>query len=184
MPRPASRAGSKSSGCPMTYDIPPGGTTRPNGRVVQGWPPLAGSGSVPPAVDLTFDYDALPSLRTEVRACAIHCGFSDERATDIVIAVHELAANAVRHGGGTGRLRVWRLVRALQCQVDDGDLARSSEEGTTSSPVSVDSLPCEPGHGLSVAQQVADQMQSLSGPGGTSVMITFDLSHVRPGTPE
>lgn len=183
MPRPASPAGSKS-GCPMTYDIPPGRKARPAGRVVQGWPSLAGTGSVPPAVDFTFDYDALPSLRAEVRACAIYCGLSDERATDVVIAVHELAANAVRHGGGTGRLRVWRLVRAWQCQVDDGDLARFSERGTTSSPVSADSLPCEPGHGLSVVQQLADQMQSLSGPGGTSVMITFDLSRVAPGTPE
>lgn len=168
----------------MTYNIPPGRTARPNGRVVQGRPSQAGTGDVPPVVDLTFAYDALPSLRTEVRACAIHSGLSDERATDIVIAVHELAANAVRHGGGTGRLRVWRLVRALQCQIDDGDLARSLEEGTTSSPVSVDSLPCEPGHGLSVVQQLADQMQSLSGPDGTSVMITFDLSHIAPGTPE
>lgn len=184
MLRPASPAGSKSSGCPMTFNPPPGRTARPNGRVVQGWPSLAGTGSVLPAVDLTFDYDALPSLRTEVRACAIRSGLSDERATDVVLAVHELAANAVRHGGGAGRLRVWILVRALQCQVDDGDLARSSDEGTTSSPVSVDSLPCEPGHGLSVVQQLADQMQSRSGTGGTSVMITFDLSHVLPGTPE
>jgi hypothetical protein len=35
----------------------------------------------------------------------------------------------------------------------------------------VNSLPCEPGRGLWVVQQIADQMQSLSGPAGTSVLI-------------
>ena len=37
----------------------------------------------------------------------------------------------------------------------------------------MNSLPSEPGHGLWVAQQLADQMQSLSGPGGTSVLVRF-----------
>ena len=32
---------------------------------------------------------------------------------DVVLAVHELAANAIRHGAGVGRLRVWNLVREL-----------------------------------------------------------------------
>ncbi len=32
-----------------------------------------------------------------------------------------------------------------------------------------------PGHGLWVVRQVADQMQVLSGPYGTSAMVTFDL---------
>ena len=44
---------------------------------------------------------------------------------DVVLAVHELAANAIRHGAGVGRLRVWNLVRELCCQVDDGDPPRS-----------------------------------------------------------
>ena len=30
-------------------------------------------------------------------------------AGDVVLAVHELAANVVCHGGGKGRLRVWHL---------------------------------------------------------------------------
>ena len=172
----------------MTHNVPPGGSAQPYGRAVQGWPSLAGSGNVPPALDLTFDSESLQMLRTKVRACAIHAGFSEDRAADVVLAVHELAANAVRHGGGAGRLRVWKLARALQCQVDDGDLAwslekeahRSSGRKTpprgASGPVSMNPLPVELGHGLSVVQQLADEMQSLSGPDGTIVMITFDLS--------
>lgn len=40
----------------------------------------------------------------------------------------------------------------------------------------MNSLPCVPGHGLWVVQQVADQVRSLSGPRGTSIMVTFGLS--------
>ena len=121
----------------------------------------------------------LQSARAQVRACASHAGFGEDEAEDVVLAVHELAANAVRHGGGAGRLRVWNLAGALYCQVDDGDLMASAgpeadhaglavtEPKGSPDRASMVSLPCEPGHGLWVVQQLADQMQSLSGPGGT-----------------
>jgi len=107
---------------------------------------------------------------------------------DVVLAVHELAANAVRHGGGRGRLRVWSHARGLRCQVDDGGPHGSGQEAdhgeiatagpaNASDPRAVNSLPCEPGHGLWVVQQLTDRMQSLSGSRGTSVMITFDYGY-------
>jgi anti-sigma regulatory factor (Ser/Thr protein kinase) len=131
---------------------------------------------------MTFDSGTLPMLRAEVRTRAVRAGLPDDRAEDLVLAVHELAANSVRHGGGAGRLRVWDLARTLRCQVDDGDRPGAVEPGadragskSASGRMPVNSLPCVPGHGLWVVQQVADQVQSLSGPRGTSVMITFDL---------
>jgi len=66
-------------------------------------------------------------MRTEVLALASQAGLSDDRAGDVVLAVHELAANVVCHGGGKGRLRVWHLAGALYCQVDDGDLIASAD---------------------------------------------------------
>lgn len=81
--------------------------------------------------------------------------------------MHELAANAIVHGAGAGRLRVWNLAGALLCQIDDG----GSDDSGLDNP-----LPCESGHGLWVVRRVADQVQSLSGPAGTSVLIRFDLS--------
>ena len=165
---------------------PPGESTRSsgyNGRVNQGWPEPADT-SEPPIIDLAFDSDGLAALRVQLRACALQVGLSEDRVVDVVLAVHELAANAVRHGGGAGRLRVWSRPGALQCQVDDGGLPGSAEQdadhrdSATATPktTSVNSLPCEPGHGLWVVQQVADRMQSLSGSRGTSVMITFDYT--------
>jgi anti-sigma regulatory factor (Ser/Thr protein kinase) len=156
------------------------------GRVHQRWPEPAEADDASPVLDLRFDSDMLQSARAQVRACASHAGFGEDEAEDVVLAVHELAANAVRHGGGAGRLRVWNLAGALYCQVDDGDLMASAgpeadhgglavtEPKGSPDRASMNSLPCEPGHGLWVVQELANQMQSLSGPGGTSVLVRFD----------
>lgn len=114
----------------------------------------------------------LPTVRAQLRSCVSHVGFPEDQVEDVVLAVHELAANAVYHGGGAGRLRIWNLAGALYCQIDDGDLSKGS-------PAAMNSLPCEHGHGLWVVQQLADEMQALSGPGGTSVLIRFDREATR-----
>jgi anti-sigma regulatory factor (Ser/Thr protein kinase) len=146
------------------------------------------TGNVAPVLDLTFDSGALLTLREEVRECAVQSGIPEDRAEDMVLAIHELAANAVVHDGGAGRLRVWKLATALQCQVDDADLMRfpkagpsrdgmaGIQPGSAPSPVSVDSLPSEKGHGLWLVRKLADQVKTLSGPHGTRVLIAFDLS--------
>jgi anti-sigma regulatory factor (Ser/Thr protein kinase) len=135
-----------------------------------------------------FGSGALLTLREEVRKCAVQSGISEDRAEDVVLAIHELAANAVVHDGGAGRLRVWKLATALQCQVDDADLMRfrkagpsrdgmgGIQPGSASGPVSVDSMPSEKGHGLWVVRKLADRVKTLSGPHGTRVLVAFDLS--------
>ncbi len=129
----------------------------------------AGS-DAPPLLDLAFDSGALYILRAEVLALAGQSGLSDDRAGDVVLAVHELAANVVCHGGGKGRLRVWQLAGALHCQVDDGDLIASADPAAL-----LDPFPELPGHGLWVVRRVANQMQALSGPRGTRVTLIFEL---------
>jgi len=130
----------------------------------------ADGGDVPPLLDLVFDSGALHIVRTEVLALAGQAGLADDRAGDVVLAVHELAANVVCHGGGNGRLRVWHLAGALHCQVDDGDLIASADPAALLAP-----FPELPGHGLWVARRVANQMQALSGPRGTRVTLIFKL---------
>jgi anti-sigma regulatory factor (Ser/Thr protein kinase) len=145
----------------------PDETTGNNGRVHQGWPGPAHADGQPPLLDLSFDAETLHTARSRIRAYATRARIADDRVEDMVLAVHELAANTIRHGGGAGRLRIWELAGALYCQVDDGDATAAFV---------VDSLPCEPGHGLWVARQVADQLRTLSGPGGTCVLVRFDLA--------
>ena len=143
-----------------------------------------------PVADLTFDSGTLPAVRAEVRNHARRAGFSESRIDDMVLAIHELAANAVSHGAGAGRLRIWALSGALQCQVDDGDpLASGDPAGSAaarqggeviamnsaSRTAALSSWPAAPGHGLWVVQQVADQMQIIAGPRGTRAAVIFDL---------
>ena len=155
----------------MSHDGPLGEPAGPAGQ-----PGQAGStfsrtaGGLPPVLDLAFDSGTLHVLRAEVRARARQAGLSEDRAADVVVAVHELAANAISHGGGKGRLRVWDLAGALHCQVDDGDPDASGDAAAA-----LNSLPDLPGHGLWVARQVADQMRTLSGPRGTRATLTFGL---------
>jgi len=135
---------------------------------------LAGrSDGVAPVLDLRFDSGTLNVLRAEVHNRACRAGMSEGRAGDVVLAVHELAANAIRHGAGAGRLRIWSLPGALHCQVDDGaPPASGSPDGASSR----NSWQARPGHGLWVTRQVADQVAILSGPDGTRATVIFELT--------
>jgi two-component sensor histidine kinase len=143
-----------------------------------------------PVLDLAFDASTLDVLRAEVKAHACQAGLPEARAEEVVLAVHELAANAVQHGAGAGRLRIWKLAGALHCQVYDGDMAASGDRAGPradhaaseavdaadgSGQEQVNSLRGRSGHGLWVVRQVADRMQVLSGARGTRVTVTFDL---------
>ena len=48
-----------------------------------------------------------PELREAVLAHATAAGMPEARAADVMLVVHELAANAVRHGAGASHLRMW-----------------------------------------------------------------------------
>jgi anti-sigma regulatory factor (Ser/Thr protein kinase) len=122
----------------------------------------------PPALDLAFDSGMLSVVRARVHAHARRAGMPGDQAADVVLAVHELAANAITHGGEPGRLRVWDLAGALRCQVDDGDPPASGD------PALASRLPDPAGHGLWVVRCVADQIQIASGPHGTRVTVTFN----------
>jgi anti-anti-sigma factor len=130
-----------------------------------------------PILDQAFDADSLYALRAAVAAHATQAGLAHGRAEDLVIAVHELAANAVRHGAGHGRLRVWRSDQALLCEVSDDGLPQpAGSHGDPAAPWST-----EPGHGLSLVRQVADRASLTSGPDGTLATISFALG--APGPP-
>lgn len=172
----------------MAEYMPPGGPAGAGRQAAAAF--NAADGDSPPVLDMKFDTGTLRALRAEVRAQARQAGFADSRSAEIVLAVHELAANAVRHGGGAGRLRIWNLAGAWHCQVDDGLLAGGDPPGSgaghedsdaagakgTSGLVIIRSGQARPGHGLWVVRRVADQMRVLSGPHGTSVTVIFDLA--------
>ena len=153
------------------------GTPEPGGRVGPGL--FAASwASRPTSMDLGISFESLQTLRAAVRGCAEASGLAG-RAEDVVLALHELAANVVRHGGGTGRLRAWNLPGMLRFQVDNGrqpplDVASVPNGHSPGGRASDVVLPFVPGHGLWVVERICDYMVSMSGPGGTSVAVAFD----------
>jgi anti-anti-sigma factor len=133
----------------------------------------------PPVIDQAFDSGSLYALREAVAAHATQAGLSEGRVTDAVLAVHELAANAIRHGAGHGRLRVWETGSALRCEVTDGGGA----DGADPRPRAPAVWPVEHGHGLWLIRQVADQASLDSGPLGTVAVVSFTLGPPGPLAP-
>jgi anti-anti-sigma factor len=129
-------------------------------------------------LDQAFDADSLYALRAAVAAHASDAGLPPGRADDLVIAVHELAANAVRHGAGHGRLRIRRSDQALLCEISDDGAPppASAPEETANDTPDAAQWRTEPGHGLALVRQVADQTSLRSGPSGTLATISFGLA--------
>jgi anti-sigma regulatory factor (Ser/Thr protein kinase) len=120
-----------------------------------------------------FDAGSLYALRSAVAAHAAMAGLTPRRVYDVLVAAHELAANAVRHGAGHGRLRLETAGGMLICQVsDDGPAAAGERQdpGAGAAP-----WPAEYGHGLWVIEQIADQFTIDRGPAGTTVTAAFAL---------
>ncbi|MEU7898190.1 ATP-binding protein [Nonomuraea sp. NPDC049152] len=137
---------------------PPAATDR-RGDIPAGTPLL---------VDQAFDGDSLYALRATLEAHATEAGLPEGRAGDLVITVHELATNAVLHGAGAGRVRVWGHARALHCQVSDDGTPRTDVQPA-------EKWPYEHGHGLWIARYLSDRFAVSSGPGGTTATVTFAL---------
>lgn len=91
-----------------------------------------------------------------------------------MIAVHELAANTVRHGAGAGQLVISTEPGALQCQVFDAGAASPNGRagGTGGSPPP---WPSPEGHGLWLVRQIADQLSIAPWHGGYQVTAHFTL---------
>jgi anti-sigma regulatory factor (Ser/Thr protein kinase) len=136
----------------------------------------------PPALDLPFDAGSLAALRSATQAHVSRAGMPADRATDMVIGLHELAANAVRHGAGSGRLQIWDHDGALRCHVDDDGPQVAGQRAAGSDGQNLAARwPFEPGHGLWLARQVADQMLLRSDQSGTKAVLIFTLPAVAGG---
>jgi anti-sigma regulatory factor (Ser/Thr protein kinase) len=145
----------------------------------------APAGFVP--LDQAFGADSLYALRAAVAAHAAAAGLARSQVYDVTAVAHELAANAVVHGAGHGRLRLWADGGFLYCQVsDDGrDGAAGHAPLPVDSALPVDGAPsgngavewpAEHGHGLWLAWQVAEHVGIGHGPSGTTATARFPLT--------
>jgi len=127
----------------------------------------------PPAAAWSTAFGApdLPALREHLRRRAAQEGLGSSRAEDLMIAVHEIAANTVVHGGGTGTLAIWWDGTALVCEIRDG--------GHITDPLAgrhPDSPHDDSGHGLRLAHELCDLVEIRSGHQGTTVRLHMLIS--------
>jgi anti-sigma regulatory factor (Ser/Thr protein kinase) len=165
----------------MTDDVRGPGRPLANARDKLPGPGLNIAAGAQPAVDQSFDGDALYAVRATVAAHASEAGIPDGRVRNVVLAVHELAANAVRHGAGQGRVRLWLTGDGIRCEVTDAGAPPAGGEGRGPDTSSRDAAlwPVEHGHGLWLVRKVADQVSLESGPSGTVAVVTFRAGSLR-----
>ena len=118
-------------------------------------------------LEQTFTEDSLYGVRSAVAAHV--ATMAGERIVDtMVLIAHELASNAVRHGGGTGRLRLWLAEGALHCEVSDGG-AGLKDPTLAGHTLPAPSLPG--GRGLWIARQLSELRVATSAAGTTVTSI-------------
>jgi serine/threonine-protein kinase RsbW len=112
------------------------------------------------------------ALRHAVASSAAAAGLSGTRLDDFVVAVNELLTNAVRHGGGTGHVVLWRDRLSVICEVTDRGGGMPARSAHPARPA-----PDEPGGwGLWLAGELTDSIEIASGGDGTAVRISSRLS--------
>jgi len=129
------------------------------------------SASPPDAVALEFGLEELFSVRALVSEQATAAGMGRDAVMDLVLAVNELATNAVRHGDGSGMLHVWCRPTRVVCQVED--------RGQITDPLAGRRVPVPSaagGVGLWTVNQLCDLVEVRSGDAGTTVRVHISLN--------
>lgn len=116
--------------------------------------------------ELAFDVSHLVDVRRSVAGAARRAHLDDDRAQDLIVAVHEVAANSVRHGGGTGLLRTWDGGAGVMCEIRDAGVITEPLAGRLRPPDATNG-----GHGMWLANQLCDLVQVRSSQAGTIVRL-------------
>jgi anti-sigma regulatory factor (Ser/Thr protein kinase) len=111
-----------------------------------------------------FRVDTLGKLRSAIGAAASRHGLSENQAWQFVLAVHEAAVNAVRHGGGQGRLVLWKQHGALVAEISD------QGSGIQSVPAASGG-----GRGLWLIKRICPGLDVETGPSGTRLTLPYPI---------
>jgi serine/threonine-protein kinase RsbW len=119
---------------------------------------------------MNFTSTDLPRVRRLTVTWATRAGMSAEAADDFVIAVNEIATNAVRHGSPRASLRLWVSAGAGVAEI------RDSGHWAAAAPTPLLRRPAEQGGmGLEVARLVCDDLRIKATPAGTAVLLRMAL---------
>lgn len=117
-------------------------------------------------LQMLFGQGDLREVRRLVSRTATQAGIGEMRVDELVLAVNELVANSVDHGGGHGVLRLWVQAGALVVEVHDQ--GTGPPEAIVPTQVGPDD---ERGRGLWLAHRLADLVQVRRTPTGTVARV-------------
>jgi serine/threonine-protein kinase RsbW len=118
----------------------------------------------------SFSQGDVARLRRIVAQHADELGLSESRRQDLVLAVDELATNALRHGGGSGELTLWVNQDRLWFRV--ADQGPGFRHAPPTKPPGRRQLG---GRGLWIARQITDDLTIETGTDGTVVTGAMTL---------
>jgi anti-sigma regulatory factor (Ser/Thr protein kinase) len=135
-----------------------------------------GADHTPQAVDVdqTFDAGGLYILRETLAAHASRLGADEDQIDHVLIVASELASNAIRHGGGTGRLRLWHQDGVVYCQVSDH--GPGIGDPTTVGVTLPDPARADGGRGLWICRNLTTDLSIQAGPDGHGATVTAAIS--------
>jgi anti-sigma regulatory factor (Ser/Thr protein kinase) len=113
----------------------------------------------------------LGPVRAAAEGWARGLGMSERRRTDLTLAVSEATTNSVRHGGGSGTLRLWR--------VDGTAFLETSDRGYLANPLlgrrRPDPVSAAGGRGLWLIHQLCDLVEIRARPDGLVLRMSFGI---------
>jgi anti-sigma regulatory factor (Ser/Thr protein kinase) len=117
----------------------------------------------PEALAIAFEAEDLEAVRRRVADRAAAAGLGAHRAATVVLAIHELVTNTIRHTGLGGTLRVWTEPGELVCQVEDRGHILDGLAGRRRRTAG--------GPGLWIVHHVSDLVEVRTGVTGTTVGV-------------
>lgn len=114
----------------------------------------------PPQITRILDHPRqLTTLRTTVATCGARAGLTTTRCEDFVLAISEVATNALEHGAPPAAVCLWTTTTSVICQISDN--------GQFTNPLAGLLPPTSSQHrtrGLWMAYQICDRLYQWTNP--------------------
>lgn len=124
-----------------------------------------------PLIQMPFDLDNLDAVRSLVESEGAAVGLRGSKLMDHMIAVDEVATNAIQHGASPARLKLWREPGEIVWEVSDtGAGIRDPLAGQIAPDPSA-----LRGRGLWMARMICDALEFRTDQDGTVVALHFTL---------